>query len=251
MWFYMARTGKSGGDALQTRRFSVCVRATAGVVESAKQERLFVRGRERIVLWRRFYRPVRRIWIEKRSERIGLAAIDETSEQKLVLETFGVARASQEREQAAHLRVGMNDDAIAPGDRRHDQPAKRGTVAIGRGVNRIKQFHAEHRAFRKPIEHAGSGCFHAGLELKIHDRAGRHAKRRNIAGSRRTSGLALRVECEESDGANKQRNETTHEEPLLMMKSCRKFPRLQGSTREVNREAANAWRNRRQVSKKF
>src|SRR6202034_3762307 len=210
MWFYMARTGKSGGDALQTRRFSVCVRATAGVVESAKQERLFVRGRERIVLWRRFYRPVRRIWIEKRSERIGLAAIDETSDQKLVLETFGVARASQKREQPTHLRVGMNDDAIAPGDRRHDQPAKRGTVAVGRGVNGIKQFHAEHGAFRKLVDDACSGRFHAGLELKIHNRAGRHAQRRNIAGSPRIRRLALRGERQSSDSTDRQRDETTH-----------------------------------------
>jgi len=43
----------------------------------------------------------------------------------------------------------------------------------------------------------------------------------------------------------------THEEPLLMMKLCREFSRLGGGTREVNREAAKAWRNRRQAGKNF
>jgi hypothetical protein len=211
-----------------------------------------VRGLERTFWWRRLSRGVRRIGIEKRGERVGLPPINEAGDEKLILKSFRMTRAAQECEQAAHFRIGMNDHAIAPGDRRHDQSAKRETVAIGRGINGIKQFHAQHRAFRKPIEHGGrSAALHACLELKIHDRASRHAQRGDIGGSSRIRGLTLRGERGESDGANKQRDETSHEEPLRTIKTCREFSRVRGGMPEVNREATKARRNERSATREI
>jgi hypothetical protein len=156
----------------------------------------------------------RSVGIEKRGERIGLAAIDQISDEKLVLKAFGVAGAAQEREQAAYLGVRMYDHAIVAGDGGDDQSAKGAAVAQGGGIDGVQQFHAQERALGEHAEDVGGGCFHAGLQLEIYDGAGGNLQRDNVPGSRgreRTGsvqGLCMRGKCGKSQRAGEQREKS-------------------------------------------
>lgn len=173
---------------------------------------LIVRGLERILLRRG------NGGVEKRGEGVRLAAIDETRDEKLILKSFGMAGAAQEREKSAHFGVGMNHDLIVALDGGNDQSAKGAAIAERGGIDGVEQLHAQERAFWQYAENVRCGSFHAGLQLETYNGARGNLQRGDPRRRLRIRGLALGGEYGEAENAYEQRDEMTQQKPLPAVK---------------------------------
>ena len=92
--------------------------------------------------------------------------VSQLREQELVAETFRMIPASEKNEQTLYFGVGVNDDARAHGEVRHDSAAKLGTVTIYAGVDGAENLYMQNCSLRQEIERIRDVMPKARLQVK-------------------------------------------------------------------------------------
>lgn len=92
--------------------------------------------------------------------------VGEFGEKQLVAEAFGMRLAAEEDEEPAHLRVGVNDNAVAQRKIGNDPAMKRAAVAVNGRVNWLENLDVQDRALRQSVEWIFSSGMKARLKMK-------------------------------------------------------------------------------------
>lgn len=89
--------------------------------------------------------------------------VGELGEKQLVAETFGMRLAAKKYEKSAHLRVGVNDDAVAQRKIGDDPAVKRAAIAVDGRVNWLENLDVQDRPLWQSVER----IFSSGMETRL------------------------------------------------------------------------------------